>query len=124
MAMAVPSRFASVRFVKPARSGNSRTSDSQSSALIRWVSTMPAVIVGTCRTMSAGIVATKCGSCGIVGVYVNGSVIVKINLDADSTHYRQLILLPRFSRRTGTVTVKVLTSGKAMEIDGLLVNRS
>jgi hypothetical protein len=71
-----------------------------------------------------GIVATKCASCGIVGIYVGSTLIGKINLYAASTHYRQLILLPRFSYRTGTVTVKVLTSGKTIQIDGLTVSRT
>jgi len=42
----------------------------------------------------------------------------------DTTHYQRLLLLPRFSLRTGTVTIKVLSSGKTVQIDGLLSTRT
>lgn len=71
-----------------------------------------------------GIVATKCASCGIVGVYVGSTLIGKLNLYASATDYRQVILLPKFGYRTGTVTVKVLTSGKTIQIDGLSISRT
>ncbi len=71
-----------------------------------------------------GIVATKCASCGIVGIYVGSTLIGKINLYAASTAYRQLILLPKFTYRTGTVVVKTLTSSKTIQIDGLAISRT
>ena len=71
-----------------------------------------------------GIVATKCASCGIVGIYVGSTPIGKINLHAASTAYRQTLLLPKFSYRTGTIVVKVLTSGKTIQIDGLTTSRT
>lgn len=71
-----------------------------------------------------GIVATKSASCGIVGVYVGSALIGKINLYAASTAYRQLILLPKFSCRTGTVTVKVSPAAKPFQIDGLSISRT
>jgi len=71
-----------------------------------------------------GVVATRCAGCGIVGIYVNGVLIGKINLYAASTAYRQTLLLPKFSYRTGTVVVKVLTSGKTIQMDGLAVSRT
>ena len=37
---------------------------------------------------------------------------------------QRLLLLPRFSPRTGTVTIKVLSSGKTVQIDGLLSTRT
>jgi hypothetical protein len=39
-------------------------------------------------------------------------------------HYQRLLQLPRFSLCTGTVTIKVLTSGKTLQIDGLLTSRT
>jgi len=71
-----------------------------------------------------GIVATRCATCGIVGIYVNGVLIGKINLYAASTTYRQTLLLPKFSYRTGTVVVKVLTSGKTIHVDGITITRT
>jgi hypothetical protein len=63
-------------------------------------------------------------SCGIVGINVGSTLIGKTTLYAASTAYRQLILLPKFTYRTGTVTVKVLTSGKTIQIDGLALSRT
>jgi murein DD-endopeptidase MepM/ murein hydrolase activator NlpD len=71
-----------------------------------------------------GIVATKCSSCGIVGIYVGRTLIGKINLHAAGTAYRQVILLPKFTYRTGTVIVKALTSGKTIQLDGLTISRT
>jgi hypothetical protein len=70
------------------------------------------------------MLATKCAACGRVGVYVNGELIGTVNLHASSTHNRQLIKLAPFSYRTGTVTLKTLTSGKLVRIDGLGISRT
>lgn len=71
-----------------------------------------------------GVVATRGPGMGTVGVYVGTKLIGKIGLAAASKHYRSLLLLPKFSLRTGTVTVKVLTSGKPVQLDGLAVSRT
>ena len=72
-----------------------------------------------------GIVATTCNHCGSVAVYVGATKIgTTISLYATATHYQRLLLLPRFSLRTGTVTIKVLSSGKTVQIDGLLSTRT
>ena len=71
-----------------------------------------------------GIVATTCNHCGSVAVYVGATKIGTISLYATTTHYQRLLLLPRFSLRTGTVTIKVLSSGKTVQIDGLLSTRT
>jgi streptogramin lyase len=70
-----------------------------------------------------GVVATRCSTCGVVGVYVNGVLIGKVNLYG-TLAYRVLYVLPKFSYRTGTVTLKVLTSGKQVQIDGLALTRT
>jgi hypothetical protein len=70
-----------------------------------------------------GIVATRCPTCGQVGIYVKGTLIGKINLAASTTQYRKVLMLPKFSLRSGTVTVKVLTSNKPVFIDGLVISR-
>jgi hypothetical protein len=71
-----------------------------------------------------GIVATRGPGRGAVGIYVGTKLIGEVNLAAASLHYRSLITLPAFSYRTGTLTVKVLTSGKPVQIDGLAMSRS
>jgi hypothetical protein len=71
-----------------------------------------------------GVLATTCVGCGKVGVYVSGQLVGTVNLASSATHYRVLTMLARFSLRTGTVTLKVLTSGKAVTVDGLLISRS
>jgi hypothetical protein len=70
------------------------------------------------------LVATRCPSCGLVGVYVGGTLIAKVNLAAKATANRVLITLPAFSLRSGTVTLKVLSAGLSVRVDGLAVIRS
>jgi hypothetical protein len=55
---------------------------------------------------------------------VNGALIGKVSLHATTTQNRRLITLPAFTYRTGTVTIKVLTSGKLVRIDGLGISRT
>jgi hypothetical protein len=68
------------------------------------------------------LVAQKCSTCGKVGVYVGTTLIKKLDLKADQSS-RKLILLPSFSLRSGTVKVKVLSSDKTVRIDALGVSR-
>ena len=77
----------------------------------------------TLQSTRLALVATKCRTCGVVGVYVGPTLIAKVNLAATVTSYRNVINLPRFSLRTTKVTVKVLTSGKTVQIDGLSTSR-
>jgi hypothetical protein len=57
-----------------------------------------------------------------VAVFVGTHRVGVISLRTASTHYRQLIMMPRFSLRTGTVSVKVISSGRSVQIDGLLTS--
>jgi hypothetical protein len=70
------------------------------------------------------IVATRCPTCGVVGVYVGTALVATINLSAPATHYRSILTTPAFSYRTGTITLKVLTSGKSVQLDGLGIART
>ncbi len=76
------------------------------------------------KVRRVAIVATKCASCGVVGVYVRGVLMAKVSLYRAKTAHRQLIVLPRFSYRTGKVTLKVRTRGKTVRIDGLGISRT
>jgi hypothetical protein len=69
------------------------------------------------------VAAQKCPSCGVIGVYVAGEQIARISLAAN-TSKRQLVVLPALAgERTGSVVIKVLSSGKAVQIDALGVSR-
>jgi len=70
-----------------------------------------------------GLVATVCATCGKVAVYLNGKLFTTVSLVSTSTHYARLISLPTFSLRSATVTLKVVTSGKLVQIDGLASSR-
>jgi len=75
------------------------------------------------QTDRLALVATRCKACGTVGVYLNGKRLATVNLKAKTTQRRAMINLPRFSLRTTTVTIKVLTNGRAVQIDGLATSR-
>ncbi len=70
------------------------------------------------------IVATRCSSCGKIKVYVGSTLIGTVNLAAAHTARRVVILLPAFSLRSGTVKIKVITSGKSVQIDGVGMSRT
>jgi len=72
-----------------------------------------------------GIVATRCPTCGKVGIYLGTTLLGKISLVRATTLKQAVLLLPKLPTiRTGTVTIKVLTSGKTVQIDGLALSRS
>jgi hypothetical protein len=70
------------------------------------------------------IIATRCQKCGTVGVYIGTTLVGKINLRASTTHNRSILTVPGFTYRKGTITLKVLTSAKSVQIDGLGVART
>jgi hypothetical protein len=68
------------------------------------------------------LVFTRCSTCGTVGVYVRGALVAKVSTSGRSAS-RVVVVLRRFSLRTGPVTLKVLTRGKPVLIDGLGLTR-
>lgn len=76
------------------------------------------------RVKRVGLVATVCKVCGIVVVKIDGKRIKRVNLEAPRKRRRQVIMLPAFKREKGTVTVTVRSSGKRVQIDGLVLSRS
>ena len=71
------------------------------------------------------LVATRCTTCGTVGVYWNGALVKRISLYASSTQRRVLIGVTSFTGvRSGTLTIRSLTSGKGIQIDGLALDRA
>lgn len=70
------------------------------------------------------VVATRGPRAGSLGVYVGQRLIGTINLFAPQVHYRSILPLPRFAYRIGTVTLRVRSSGRPVQLDGLAVTRS
>lgn len=69
-----------------------------------------------------GILATTCATCGSVAVYVGNTHVGTISLSAPHTRLQQLLTVKQFGLRAGaTITLRVATSGKLVQIDGLLV---
>lgn len=69
------------------------------------------------------VVARRCSTCGVLGVYVSGVLVGKVNTYGGSA-YRVLYVLPKFAYRTGTVTLKVLSPGKPVYVDGVGLTRA
>ncbi|MGW5192467.1 hypothetical protein ACWEOO_24705 [Kribbella sp. NPDC004138] len=71
------------------------------------------------------LVATRCPSCGAVAVYAGNKLLTTVNLAYPTTHYQVLLGLPVQSTVfSGTLTVRTVTTGKMIQIDGLAVGRS
>ena len=70
------------------------------------------------------IVATTCPTCGIVAVYWGRTRLKTINLYSRTTVNRKVISVATFGTiRTGTLTIKVLTRGHKVLIDGVAFRR-
>ncbi len=72
------------------------------------------------RARSIAIVATTCPTCGKVRVYWGSTVLRTINLASATTVNRKVILVTTFpSARSGTLTLRVWSSGRRVIIDGV-----
>lgn len=79
------------------------------------------------QTKRLGILVTKCPNCGTIQVYQDATLLKKINLDSPSTKKQQLIpvtSVPYSTVQTGTIRVKIITTSKAVLIEGLATSRS
>lgn len=60
------------------------------------------------------LVATRCRTCGTVGLYWNRTLIKKVSLYAPTTTRRSVIGITTFTGvRSGTLTIRTLTSNRA-----------
>lgn len=66
------------------------------------------------------LVASKGKGYGNVGVYYNGKLVKTVDLSAKRSSTKNVIVLPRLAR-AGTIGLKVLTTGKTVQVDGLLI---
>lgn len=71
------------------------------------------------------LVATTCRTCGKVRVYWGTTLLRTISLYSATTVNRKLLTVTTFtSTRTGTLSIKVYSSGRKVIIDGLAVRRN
>jgi hypothetical protein len=67
------------------------------------------------------VVATTCKSCGTIAVYSGNQLVGTLDLHSNKTRYKQILELPKIAATPvkRNVTIKVTSSGKTVEIDGL-----
>jgi hypothetical protein len=71
-----------------------------------------------------GLLASTCSTCGSVKVYWGTSLLKTINLYSSTTVNRKLFTVVTFtSARSGTLAIKISSSGKKVLIDGVAIRR-
>ncbi len=75
------------------------------------------------RVRRIGVVATTCRTCGSVAVLVDGKRIGTVKL-AGPFRRSHVLMLPAFTRKHATVTLRVRSTGALVRIDGLVLSRS
>ncbi|CAN5723741.1 hypothetical protein BH18ACT15_BH18ACT15_13970 [soil metagenome] len=71
------------------------------------------------------LLVDKCGRCGSVNVFWNGSLLASVDLSASPKAHRRLVTVARWPvARTGTVRIRVSSHGKRVAVDGLGAARS
>jgi hypothetical protein len=70
------------------------------------------------------LLATTCPTCGKVRVYWGSTLLKTVNLSSARTVNRKLITVVTFAgARTGTLSIKVYSSGRKVLIDGVAIRR-
>jgi hypothetical protein len=76
------------------------------------------------QTKAVYLVATRCPSCGTVGVYWNGKLLRTMNLYATKTTARVVLGVTTFTtRQSGTLTIRTRTGGKPINVDAAILPR-
>lgn len=65
------------------------------------------------------VIGTACPTCGVVDVLVAGRKVGAVSFASRTTVNHKAFTLPAFSVRSGTVQLKVTSSGKPVVVDGL-----
>ncbi len=79
-----------------------------------------ATLTGSFHGNTLGVVVTTCATCGRLGVYSNGTLVETIDLLTSATHYRHVTTVSLGTNPVQTkVTLRVLSSGRTVEVDGL-----
>jgi alpha-tubulin suppressor-like RCC1 family protein len=77
------------------------------------------------KAKSIALLVTTCSTCGKVNVYWGSTLLKTVNLYSSTTVTRKLIGVKVFSSATtGTLKIKVVTSGKKVYIDGVAIRRN
>ena len=76
------------------------------------------------KAASISLLVTTCRTCGTVKVYWNSTRLKTISLYSATTVTKRLIAVKSFGyNRSGTLTIKVSSSGKKVIIDGVAIHR-
>ncbi|MEI7742828.1 MAG: hypothetical protein WCK58_03635 [Chloroflexota bacterium] len=71
------------------------------------------------------IVVTTCPTCGKVSVYLGSTLLKTVSLVSATTVNKKVITIATFATvRTGTIAIKVVSSGKKVLVDGLVASAS
>jgi hypothetical protein len=71
------------------------------------------------------LLATTCPTCGSVQVYWGSTLLKTVNLYSKTTASRKLITVVAFPwARSGTLSIRVVSSGKKVIIDGIAIRRN
>jgi hypothetical protein len=74
-------------------------------------------------TDRVGIVASRCATCGSVNVFIGRKLVGTVDLQAPTTSYQNLIMLPRFATLTGPLTIVVRSAdGRTVQLDGVVAS--
>jgi hypothetical protein len=79
-------------------------------------------IQGTVKRIE--LAAKKCPTCGVVEVWVGTTKVGTVNLKASTTSRTKISLPALASPTTGKIKIKVISSGKRVQIDALGLSRS
>jgi hypothetical protein len=75
------------------------------------------------KVKRVALVASTCSTCGSVSVYLGSKLLKSISLKSTTTANKKLITVYTFSAATsGTLTIKVTSSGKKVIIDGVVLS--
>jgi hypothetical protein len=102
-----------------------KSSASVYSGTLRTTKTKNASVTRTSiKAKQIALVAAKCGTCGTVKVYWNGTYKKTVNLAASTTKRKQVVPLLSFGSVTsGTLKLVVASSGRIVSIEGLGVSK-
>jgi hypothetical protein len=76
------------------------------------------------RVVQVALVATRCRGCGTVSVYIGTKRVGVVKLASAVTARRTVFVLPRVSLRTASISLRVSSSARPVQIDGLGILRA